>query len=464
MSNETDDDQDELEAIEGLQARMASFEGLSRVLGGYSPSHIYSLMEARTAAWAARQDHLSSIVAAIDRTSLFSQSWGVHLQHMEEQSNRMMEVTIGQSVMLSISLASVVSGSYLQHLQRLEEQSASIMQTAITQSAAVSASMAPLLSWSARMDKTRAAALGQSLAIAEAAQAALAMGPAVRASLAQFDIPRSDLLHEVLLQPPRMFEQTANRYRIEEEEAEGDEIATVRASAGIVASSSATSIVCASNLEALTLYDPETGISGPFVGALPTYNILQVQRTEIHDRIAERGIQIDAEELLADLPYETELALGLQVRALILDCDRASRFAGEKPIFGASSKFMSIIAAFPGIIAATEKLLGEVVDYLYFLLWEDGGKKEGLLWSLLDAQHQDFVNDEVRLLRDNFYRHDVEHDSGAEEKMVRLTQFFSQCIGKAMPHGPGDYRKLQRYLLTRLVGLLAHVYTQLTRT
>ncbi len=426
MSDQRDNDQGEVEQRDTREVASEGIERLRQTLGASSASRVLSVIRSQMVPLIAHQEYLRSITAT--------------------------------------SYASVLSESWLRHLQCMRDQSARALQAATRPSLELSVTMAPLLSWSARLDEARVTAARQSLGVAEAARASLIMGPAIRASLAQLRIPRIGLLHEIALRPPTIFEQTANRYRIEEEEAEGDELAVVRASAGMVACSSATNMMCASNLEALALYDPQTGISGPSLEALPTYNILQVQRAEIHHRIAERGIQTDAEELLADLPYETELALGLQVRALILNCDRASRFAGKKPIFGASSKFMSIIVAFPGIIAATEKLLGEVVDYLYFLLWEDGGKKEGLLWSLLDAQHQDFVNDEVRLLRDNFYRHDVEHDSDAEEKMVRLTQFFGQCIGKAMPHGPGDYRKLQRHLLTRLVGLLAHVYTQLTRT
>ncbi len=437
MSDERDDDQGEVEEGDARQVESEVIERLRQTLGTSSASRVLSVIRSQMVPLIARQENLRSI-AATSYASVLSESWLRHLQCMMDQSARALHAAFRPSLDLSATMAAA---------QRSSLQ--------------MSGAMAQILSWSARLDAQGLAAARQSLAVADAARASLMMGPAIRASLAQLDIPRIGLLHEIALRPPTVFEQTANQYRIEQEEAEGDELAVVRASAGMVASSSTTNIVCASNLEVLTLYDPERGISGSSLETLPTYNILQVQRAEIQQRIAERGIPIDAEELLANLPYERELTLGLEVNALILDCDRASRFAGKDPIFGSSSKFIAIIAVLPGLVATNEVILGELVDHLYFLLWECAEKKKGLFWSLLGGEDKNFIN-EVRLLRNNFYRHDVEHDEHAEEKIEKLGQFFGEHIGKRMPRMADDYRNLQRYLLGRLIALLAHVCEQLT--
>lgn len=95
-------------------------------------------------------------------------------------------------------------------------------------------------------------------------------------------------------------------------------------------------------------------------------------------------------------------------------------------------------AIIPSFVTGSEAAFGEIVDALYFLLYEGAGGTKNRL--------TDIVPDEVlaplwqlKHLRLH-YRHDIEHgdDRDIKKKYEKIARAFRSLCGRDLPSRPGD--------------------------
>lgn len=149
--------------------------------------------------------------------------------------------------------------------------------------------------------------------------------------------------------------------------------------------------------------------------------------------------------------------LGGVLVLLVARINHRSLLAGGRAVFRVTTRCLSASAIIPSFVTASEAAFGEIVDALYFLLYEGAGGTKNRL--------TDIVPDEVlaplwrlKHLRLH-YRHDIEHgdDRDIKKNYEKIATAFRSLCGRDLPSRPGEWTVAQVTLYSQLVGMLERV-------
>jgi hypothetical protein len=186
---------------------------------------------------------------------------------------------------------------------------------------------------------------------------------------------------------------------------------------------------------------------------------LALGRRQQDEMLAAADVGDGAGQLIAAAPSSRVVALAREIMELVFRINQASQARGGSDIFKPTNRLLQAFLRLPWLDAHTESLLGDVVDDLYFTLYEGAGKDKLRFLrdhgGPLDRDGCDVVFC-IKHLRNKWLRHDPEHGSKKEiEKSYATLSGQVQRLGlPRLPRNPADYRLLQRNLLAEVRSFL----------
>jgi hypothetical protein len=142
---------------------------------------------------------------------------------------------------------------------------------------------------------------------------------------------------------------------------------------------------------------------------------------------------------------------------LVTKINQRSGFAAREQVFRVTTRSLLASSLIPSFVTGSEAAFGEVIDALYFLLYEGAGGTKNRL--------TDIVSDEVlaplwrlKHLRLH-YRHDIEHgdDRDIKKKYKNIAAAFRALCGRDLPSRPGEWTIAQVALYAQLVSMLERI-------
>jgi hypothetical protein len=142
---------------------------------------------------------------------------------------------------------------------------------------------------------------------------------------------------------------------------------------------------------------------------------------------------------------------------LVTRVNQHSHLAGKEQVFRVTTRCLLASSLIPSFVTGSEAAFGEVIDALYFLLYEGAGGTKNRL--------TDIVSDEVlaplwrlKHLRLH-YRHDIEHgnDRDIKKKYENIATAFRALCGRDLPSRPGEWTVAQVALYAQLVSMLEKI-------
>lgn len=194
-------------------------------------------------------------------------------------------------------------------------------------------------------------------------------------------------------------------------------------------------------------------------GYLPPYNIYGVLNRHCA-RFYAGNLPSSLSEIGDSLPAKIH-RLGMQLVDLVLTLNAVYSATG-RPFFKPTTCSMRGVSRIPNNVAADGVLFADIVDHLYFTLYENSGDGK----RLLDLFRQDHPTLEplwhIKHLR-NFFRHDLEHGKDAEGKLQRVSEIFESLTGAPRPLRASDWKRAQLALYARIVEMLDQVLVEVSQ-
>jgi hypothetical protein len=130
---------------------------------------------------------------------------------------------------------------------------------------------------------------------------------------------------------------------------------------------------------------------------------------------------------------------------------------GKPPIFKPTSKTLYGCSVIPTYIATDELAFAQIVDHLYFLLYEGSGDATRLTERRSANQFEALWS--LKHLRLGF-RHDVDHGSHkeTEKKNRQVGEVYNSLIGKVAPRSRDDWIQAQIALYDNLTEMLELIW------
>ena len=147
---------------------------------------------------------------------------------------------------------------------------------------------------------------------------------------------------------------------------------------------------------------------------------------------------------------------GVAIVELIYQINDSALRNGETSIFKPTNRGIYACSIIPTRIARNEQDFSEIIDHLYFLLYE-GSRTAKRLTSFVDDESLDFLW-LLKHLRLSF-RHDIEHGSEKEieKKHQNIATAYKKLIGKGQARTPKDWTLAQLALYENLVKMLGKI-------
>jgi len=175
-----------------------------------------------------------------------------------------------------------------------------------------------------------------------------------------------------------------------------------------------------------------------------------VKRQLLLERAIERSLPARVHTLGCDLVrlvYELNLY------------EQSSR-RGEE-IFKPTNRFVHASLILPNSVASNDQEFGDIVDSLFFMLYEGSGTGNRLTPWLTDSELRPlWIVKHLRL----YYRHDAEHGQDIRKKLRDAGIAFEELIGSPRPTSAADWKRAQLALYRKLVSMLKIIYGRLTTT
>jgi len=145
--------------------------------------------------------------------------------------------------------------------------------------------------------------------------------------------------------------------------------------------------------------------------------------------------------------------LGSTMVSLVVAINETSNAADGTNVFKITNKLVQASAVLPATVATDEITFGQVVDSLYFMLYEAGGKvnRLGDRYPSCDLEPLKII----KTLR-NGMRHDIETwgQKDTREEQKRLGVAYVAICGLPRPAAPREWRRAQSTLYGRVTGML----------
>lgn len=149
--------------------------------------------------------------------------------------------------------------------------------------------------------------------------------------------------------------------------------------------------------------------------------------------------------------------LGGRIVELVYQFNVEGERSGSGPVFKPTSKTMLAFHVVPTKVASEEGLFSEVVDHLYFLLYEGSGAAKRLT-NRVPAEKLEalWLLKHLRLGA----RHDTDHggDSESEAKSALVGQAYNELIGRPIPRIREEWLAAQQALYKLVIHMLEDIW------
>jgi hypothetical protein len=198
----------------------------------------------------------------------------------------------------------------------------------------------------------------------------------------------------------------------------------------------------------------------------PLIIVPRVQQQELLDSGIEFNDEDSASAIEASPAAQTaELAGGILL--LVTQCNEASKIAGKGDVFKPTNRMLEAFARLPLELAADKAQLANIVDYLFWTLYEGAGddklrflKGNG---GWMDVGECDEVF-RVKYLRNKWLRHDPDH--GKDSKIGKSWQDVSGALRElglqGLPVTESDHRVLHLRMLQQIESFLQRLLARIS--
>jgi hypothetical protein len=145
--------------------------------------------------------------------------------------------------------------------------------------------------------------------------------------------------------------------------------------------------------------------------------------------------------------------LGSTIVSLVVAINETSNAANGPDVFKITNKSVRASVVLTATVATGETTFGQVVDSLYFILYEAGGKVKRLAGRYPNCDLEPLKI--VKTLR-NGMRHDIEtwRQEDIREEQKRLGEAYVAICGLPCPAAPSAWRRAQSALYRRVTDML----------
>lgn len=187
---------------------------------------------------------------------------------------------------------------------------------------------------------------------------------------------------------------------------------------------------------------------------LPEVNLFAELSIQL-DAVDLEAEELDVEELILESPPAAVATHGERIVKVVYNLNIEAERAGRPLIFKPTTKLMLACSVIPTRLATDEQSFGEVIDQLYFLLYEGSGAAKRLTERASDSGLAPLWR--LKHLRLGA-RHDVDHGDNAEKKKRDVGVAFQALVGKVQPRSPQEWRLAQVELLRQLAEMLEDLW------
>lgn len=190
-----------------------------------------------------------------------------------------------------------------------------------------------------------------------------------------------------------------------------------------------------------------------------------VQRSEILTMPTIEA-EYDEEQITKVSPAAATSAKATIILETVVQCNQISNLSGES-IFKPTTRMLESFTDLPWLVADDRRSIGDVIDGLYFILYEGAGKDK---LRFLKDQGGPLISGEcefiwnLKTLRNKWLRHDPEHGSHSDIKATQsqLSAALQWFGFDTIPTQPQQFRSLQISVLERCVTFLKTLLQKLS--
>lgn len=190
---------------------------------------------------------------------------------------------------------------------------------------------------------------------------------------------------------------------------------------------------------------------------LPKVNIFQELDTELENSDLEDS-KINTTNIVNESPSAFVVKVGGRILQIVYDLNVEAERYGKEPIFKPTTKTMRAFQILSTTVANKEILFLEIVDNLYFLLYEGSGSATRLTDHISDEKLEALWL--LKHLRLGFC-HDTDHGNKSKsiEKSIQIGNAYTNLIGRPIAKTREDWLKAQQTLYKLLVDMLETIWT-----
>lgn len=146
---------------------------------------------------------------------------------------------------------------------------------------------------------------------------------------------------------------------------------------------------------------------------------------------------------------------GLQIGQLVIRINQIAEGQIGEDLFKPTTRNMEAMLVLPTVIAGSEPVFADIIDYLYFLLYEGSGEARRLLQFTSGGNIDLEPMWQLKHLR-RMFRHDLDHGKPAEvkKKLLESGAALMSLVGNKWPEKPVHWKSAQLAIYARLVGML----------
>lgn len=240
-----------------------------------------------------------------------------------------------------------------------------------------------------------------------------------------------------------------------------DKLALLDSESEIFRANTATAVAEAARLLPGLAYVSELSalMAAPIVAelqGLPGVNVFG----EIDYELGELDFEAEGTDVVSAIEESSTsktVEVGGRLVRLVFEINTAAERSGENYVFKPTTKTMYAFHQIPTTVASEERLFMEVVDALFFLLYEGSGDAARLT-SKYDTTRLDalWLLKHLRLGA----RHDLDHGNGtkANKKFEQVGAAYNELIGMPLPKAREDWKSAQLVLYERIVAMLEDIW------
>ncbi len=191
------------------------------------------------------------------------------------------------------------------------------------------------------------------------------------------------------------------------------------------------------------------------------FNVFQALSQHLSPHYSVKRRLLLAKAIERSLPAKVH-ALGCDLVRLVYELNLYVQSSGRgEEIFKPTNRSVHASLILPNLVASNDREFGDIVDQLFFMLYEGSGNGNRLKPLLTDSQLRPlWIVKHLRL----HHRHDVEHGQDTRKKLRAVGIAFEELIGSPHPTSAADWKRAQLALYRKLVSMLKIIYDRLNAT